>query len=167
MRNSLWSIAARLSIFICATMFVTTAVEVSAQASGIPDGPLARAASRINLVEIGRLKLSKEDGSAIFESGRVSGTYAGPMTAAFTIRPKSVAVSFTIDLPDGTIAGTAYANYKIVGPLGYFGGTFSLGRCTGKYRHATAIKGKTLGFSGIINRNTFDVEVKAKGEISL
>jgi hypothetical protein len=164
--NSGW-IAARLSIFICAATLIAAAAGASAQASGTTDSSVARAPSRVNLVEVGHLKLSKEDGSAIFESGRVSGTYAGPMTAAFTIRSSSVTVAFTIDLPGGTITGTAYANYKIVGPLGYFGGTFSLGRCTGKYQHASAIEGKILGFSGIINRNTFDVEVKAKGEISL
>ncbi len=167
MRHSLRSTPARLPICICMVALIIAAVGVTAQASGETGRPVAKAANRVDLVEIGHLNLSKEEGSEISERGRASGTYDAPVTAAFTMHPKSVTVVFTIYPRGGSIKGTAYANYEIVKSLGYFGGTFTLARGTGKYRHVSEVNGKALGFSGIINRNTFEVEVKAKGEISL
>jgi hypothetical protein len=158
---------ARLMICICATALVATAVGVTAQASGTTGSPVAKATNRVDLVEVGHLKLSKEEGSAISERGQARGTYDAPVTASFTMRPKSVTVVFAIYPRGGSITGTAYANYKIVNSLGYFGGTFTLGHGTGKYSHISEVDGKPLGFSGIINRNTFEVEVKAKGEVNL
>jgi hypothetical protein len=167
MRHSMGSMPARLLVCIWMMTFIAAVVGVPAQASGRTVSPTVKAANRVDLMEVGHLRLSKEEGSEISERGQASGTYDAPVTAAFTIHPKSVTVVFTIYPRGGSIKGTAYANYKIVDSLGYFGGTFTLGRGTGKYRHASEVDGKALGFSGIINRNTFEVEVKAKGEINL
>ena len=64
----------------------------------------------------------------------------------------------------GSITGSANASYKIVGNLGYFGDTFTLGRCTGKYVHVEEVNHKPLGISRIINRYNYETEVKANGE---
>ncbi len=70
-------------------------------------------------------------------------------------------------LRGGSLRGSAQANYKIVGKLAYFGGEFVLARGTGKFSHASEVDHKPLGFSGILNRETYETEVKAKGELNL
>lgn len=141
---------------------------VVAQASMSKSSPIAKAARRVYLVETARLKPpSREEGSAITEHGEAKGTYNAPVTAAFTIHPKIVDVSVAFYPSGGSIRGYARANYKIVGKLAYFGGEFVLGRGTGKYSHASEVNHKALGFSGIINRDTYEAEVKAKGELNL
>jgi hypothetical protein len=150
------------------TIFLITAVAVTAQASGTNGSPVAQAARRVKLVEVGHLELSKEEGSAITEHGKATGTYKAQVTAAFTIHPKSVTVFVRLSPGGGSITGTANANYKVVNGIGYFGGTFRLGRGTGKYRHASEVAGKPLSFSGTINRESLEVEVKLNnGELNL
>lgn len=123
----------------------------------------AMMARTVNLVEKARLKLSTEKGATITEHGEATGTYHAPIVAVFTIRPKSVIAHVTIYPVGGSITGSANANYKIVRNLGYFGGTFTLGHCTGKYAHVSDVDHKPLGISGIINRYNFETEVKANG----
>lgn len=165
MRHSLGSMATR-PVFLCMALLGTTGLAMTAQASGTGD-PVARAAKRVLFVENARLKLSGEEGTSITEHGKATGTYNAPVTATFRIRSKSVTASVTVYPHGGSITGTANASYKVVKNLGYFGGTFTLGRGTGKFSHASEVGGKALGFSGIINRETLEVEVKAKGEANL
>jgi hypothetical protein len=89
------------------------------------------------------------------------------MTAILTIHPKSVTAVVTIYPQGGSITGTANANYVVKNSVGYFGGTFTLGRATGKYKRLTEINGKPFGISGTINRYSFAMEVKAHGEANL
>ena len=124
----------------------------------------AKEARTVRLVENARLKLRSEKGATIIEHGEAKGTYHAPIVAVFTIRPKSVIAHVTIYPTGGSITGSANASYKIVGNLGYFGGTFTLGHCTGKYAHVAEVNHKPLGISGIINRYNFETEVKANGE---
>lgn len=132
----------------------------SLSASG---GPTASAARTVYLRETGRLRLLSEKGNTITEHGYATGTYNAPVTATFAIHPKSVVASVTIHPRGGSISGTANASYKIQGKLGYFGGTFLLSHGTGSFRHAAGLHGQPLGISGIINRTTLEVEVKANG----
>ncbi len=126
----------------------------------------AMIARTVYLVEKARLKLSTEKGATITERGEATGTYRAPIIAVFTIRSKSVVAHVTIYPTGGSITGSANASYKIVGNLGYFGGTFTLGHGTGKYAHITEADHKPLGISGIINRYNFETEVKANGRAS-
>ncbi len=126
--------------------------------------PAAREARTVYLVERARLKLATEKGATITERGRATGTYRAPIVALFTIKPKSVTAHVTIYPAGGSITGSANANYKVIGNLGYFGGTFTLGRGTGKYVHVTEVNHKPLGVSGVINRSNFEAEVKANGQ---
>lgn len=143
-------------------------VEQGAQASTLIRGPVAKTSRRVYLVETARLKPpSREEGSAITEHGKAKGTYTAPVTADFTIHPRIVDATVIFYISGGSIRGSAHANYKIVGKLAYFGGEFVLGRGTGKYSHASEVNHKPLGFSGIINRDTYEAEVKAKGELNL
>lgn len=170
MRHSLESIGSRLLICICcATAPFAAALAVpAARAAGTTSGPAASAAGRVELVEVGHLTLSKEEGSAIVEHGKATGTYDAPITAAFTTHPKSVTVLVTLYPKGGSITGTADANYTVVKGIGYFGGNFTVEHGTGKYRHVSEVDGKTLGFSGTINRTTLEAEVKVnRGEIDL
>jgi hypothetical protein len=167
MRHSLGAIATRPLVLICMAAFAATCIGVSAQASPTTASPVAKAAKRVEFVEVARLKLSGEEGTSITERGRATGTYNAPITATFTIRSKSVTATVTVYPHGGSITGVAHTRYKVVKNLGYFGGTYTLGRGTGKYSHASEVNGKALAFSGIINRDTLEVEVKAKGEANL
>lgn len=124
----------------------------------------AKASKTVYLTENAHLKLSSEKGATITEHGEATGTYHAPIAATFTIRPKSVIAHVTIYPAGGSITGSADATYKIVGNRGYFGGTFTLGHCTGRYVHVAEVNHKALGISGIINRYNFQTEVKANGE---
>lgn len=151
------------AIWFAALVLLSATRPPSTPAFGIRN-TLAKDAKAVYLVEQARLKLATEHGATITERGRATGTYHAPVVAVFTIRPKSVTAHVTIYPTGGSITGSANANYKIVKNLGYFGGTFTLGRGTGKYAHVAEIKHKALGISGIINRLNFETEVKANGE---
>jgi hypothetical protein len=138
---------------------------LSTPALGTGNAP-AKDARTVYLVEHAHLRLVSEHGATITEHGKATGTYNAPVVAVFTIRPKSVIAHVTIYPTGGSITGNANANYKIVGNLGYFGGTFTLGRGTGKYAHVAEINHKPLGVSGVINHYNFETEVKANGEAS-
>jgi len=84
-----------------------------------------------------------------------------------TIHPKSVTAVVTIYPRGGSISGVANANYVVKGSLGYFGGTFTLRRGTGRYSHISEVNGKPLGISGSIDRYSFAMEVKAHGDVNL
>ncbi|HEY2632043.1 MAG TPA: hypothetical protein VGI26_06645 [Solirubrobacteraceae bacterium] len=141
---------------------------LASEAQASPSRPIARATRRVYLVEAARLKPpSREEGSAITEHGEAKGTYNAPVTVAFTIHPKIVDAKVAFYLSGGSIRGSAHANFKIVGKLAYFGGEFTVSKGTGKYSHASEVNHKPLGFSGIINRETYEAEVKAKGELNL
>jgi hypothetical protein len=114
--------------------------------------------------EHGRLRFVSERGSTLIERGTAYGTYTATMIVALSIHTKSVTATVTIYPRGGSITGSATASYKIVKNLGYFGGTLSLGRGSGRYSHIAEVGGKPLGVSGVINRYNFEVEVKANGE---
>jgi hypothetical protein len=126
----------------------------------------ARSARVIRLQEHGRLKFISERGSTLIERGTAYGTYTATMVADLTIHSKSVTASVTIYPRGGSITGSANASYRIVKNLGYFGGTLTLGRGSGRYSHVAEVNHKPLGISGVINRYNFEVEVKASGEAS-
>jgi hypothetical protein len=142
-----------------------TAIGLATPASG--GTPSAREARRVMLVETAHLKFTSEHGSALAERGRATGTYNAPVSVLLTIHPKSVTAVVTISPSGGSISGTANANYIVKGSNGYFGGTFTLRKGTGKYSHISEVKGKPLGISGVINRISFAMEVKAHGEANL
>ncbi len=122
------------------------------------------AARTAYLTERARLRFASERGSTLVERGYAYGTYDAPIVADLTIRSKSVTAQVTIYPRGGTITGSADASYKIVRNLGYFGGSFYLGHGSGRYSHVAEAHHKPLGISGIINRENFEVEVKASGE---
>jgi hypothetical protein len=166
MTNILGSVGHRWRASVGITLLALATGLASAQATAAAR-PRASESRRVNLVESARLTLTDEKGSTLVEHGRATGTYDAPVTAAFTIHPKSVTAVVTIFPKGGSIGGTARANYVVKNSLGYFGGTFSLTRGTGKYRNLSEVNGKALGISGIINRYSFEIQVKAHGEVSL
>ncbi len=154
------------SLAACGVALVC-AIGLTAQASGGTGKPVAREAKRVSLVETAHLKFTAEHGSALVERGRATGTYNAPVAVTLTIHPKSVTAVVTIYPTGGSISGIANANYVVKGASGYFGGTFTLGKGTGRYSHISEVKGKPLGVSGVINRISFAMEVKAHGEANL
>jgi hypothetical protein len=164
MRCSLGPMPVRQTIAICSLGLAAATVGLTAQASGTMNGPAAKEARRVYLVENASLKFVTEQGPALAERGHATGTYNTAVTAILTIHPTSVTAVVTIFPKGGSITGTAQANYIVKGSTGYFGGTLTITRGTGTYRHAS---GKALGFSGTVNRYSFAMTVKAHGEVSL
>lgn len=164
MRASGRSIQTHGMIPICGLVAAAAAITLGASVPADGAGPIARTARTVHIQEHGRLKFTSERGATLIERGTAYGTYTAPMIVDLTIHSKSVSATVTIYPHGGTITGSANASYRIVKNLGYFGGTLNLGRGTGKYRHIVEVGGKPLGVSGVINRENFEVEVKAAGE---
>lgn len=158
------SIPARRMISACGLALAVAAVTLGASAWASAGRPAAHAARTIHIQEHGRLKFISERGVALIERGTAYGTYTATMIVDLTIHSKSVSATVVIYPHGGTITGSANASYKIVKNLGYFGGTLNLGRGTGKYSHIAEVGHRPLGVSGVINRENFEVEVKAAGE---
>lgn len=157
-------IPARGMIPACGLALAVAAITLGAFASGSAGRSAAHVARTIHVQEHGRLKFTSERGATLIERGTAYGTYTAPITVDLTIHSKSVSATVTIYPHGGTITGSANASYKIVKNLGYFGGTLNLGHGTGKYSHIAEVRHKPLGVSGVINRENFEVEVKADGE---
>ena len=152
------------AVAACALALAAGGVGLTASAFGTTAGPVGIQAKTIDLVENANLKLISEEGAALLERGHATGTYNAPVTAIFTIHPKAVTATVTVYPHGGSITGVAQANYIVQKSTGYFGGTFTITRGTGSFKHAS---GKALGISGTIDRYNFATTVKAHGEVSL
>ncbi|HEX3693276.1 MAG TPA: hypothetical protein VHU13_08020 [Solirubrobacteraceae bacterium] len=160
------------TIPFCALGLIGASIGLSASALGSATGDSSRtggpavatAARTVYLTEKARLRFVTEHGATLVERGYAHGTYNAPITADLTIHSKSVTARVTIYPHGGSLSGSADASYKIVKNLGYFGGTLQLTRGTGRFSHVSEVAHKPLGISGIINRENFEVEVKASGE---
>lgn len=117
----------------------------------------------ISLVESATLRTSVPSGNAIHEQGEATGTYRCKITVNLRIvSANKVAVSFTVTPPAGTVSGTGTARFATRGAFGYFGGDLSIARGTGRFAHAS---GKSIGFSGKFNRETFSATVNVHGSV--
>lgn len=160
-------ISVRRTIPFCGLVLMVLtviAVALTAPAPASDGKATARSARVVHLQERGRLRFSSERGDTLIERGTAYGTYTATMVADLTIHSKSVTATVIVYPRGGSITGSANATYKIVKNLGYFGGTLSLGRGSGRYSHIAEVGHKPLGISGIVNRENFEVEVKASGE---
>lgn len=164
MRRSMETIPAVLTISISALALLASIAWFSTGAAGAKGDPVGTQAKTVNLVENASLALVSEEGAALVEHGKATGTYDAPVTATFAIHPKAVTATVTVFPHGGSITGVAQASYIVQNSVGYFGGTFVITRGTGSFKHAS---GKALGISGTIDRYTFATTVKAHGEVSL
>lgn len=133
-------------------------------AASPPAGASAHQARTTFLTENGRLEFIREIGSALYERGNATGTYNVPMTTLLTRHPNYVTAIVTIYPHGGSITGNSKAKYIVRNETGYFGGTFTITGGSGSYKH---VSGNALGISGTINRNTYNMTVKAHGDIKL
>jgi hypothetical protein len=155
---------AGLAALICVIALACGVSGLCSLALAAPGGrAVAKAAKAVYLVENAHLTLASEEGSSLTDRGHATGTYSAPLTATFTIHPTSVTALVTLYPRGGSMSGRATANYVVQNSTGYFGGTLTITHGTGTYRH---VSGKSVGFSGTIDRYNFAATVKAHGEIS-
>jgi hypothetical protein len=156
--------AAALPIAMTLAILIPAATGTASVAT--PSGgakPAARTARTVSLTETGRLHSTNGSGVTIDERGRATGTYDCAITVHLTILSANrVTAAFTVSPRGGTISGTGSARFVAKGANGYFGGTISIARGTGSYRHAS---GTNIGISGIIDRETFNLTVHVHGTI--
>jgi hypothetical protein len=153
------------ALLIAAAPAILIPVAGTAGATAPPGSaiPAARAARTVSLIETGRLHSTSGGGVTIDERGRATGTYDCAITVHLTILSANrVTASFTVNPRGGTISGTGSARFVAKGADGYFGGTISIARGTGSYRHAW---GGNIGISGVIDRETLDLTVHVHGTI--
>lgn len=157
------SIRAKLTIPVCFTMLtapVTPMATMASDASGTTTAVRAKQARRIHLVENAGLRLTNNSETTLDERGHATGTFNAPVTARLNFSPNHVTAVFTIYPKGGSISGKAQARYVVKNGIGYYGGTLTITRGTGAYKHAS---GSNIGISGTINRLTFAVTVKVNG----
>jgi hypothetical protein len=97
------------------------------------------------------------------EQGSFTGTVSGPATIHFTLITLTSGTATVVFYPaGGSISGRAATRSKIEGANVYFGGYLKITSSSGKWRHTT---GTTLGFSGYLNRNTFQGTAHLSGTL--
>jgi hypothetical protein len=148
---------------LAATATLTAAAIVPGATAADRRGPAARAAREVFVQETGHLHSVNDTGTTIDEQGRATGTYNCAITVHLTIvSANRVTAAFTVRPRGGAISGRGSARFKTQGANGYFGGTISITRGTGGFRHAA---GANIGISGVINRETFNLTVHVHGTI--
>lgn len=133
-------------------------------ASGADRRVPARQARRLSLVENAQLHLTNEGEATLDERGQATGTFDAPVTSRLKITPGHVTGTFAVHPRGGSISGTARARFVVRNSVGYYGGTLTITRGTGAYRHAS---GSNIGISGTINRLSFALTIKVNGWMSL
>jgi hypothetical protein len=126
-------------------------------------GASGTAGRRLHLVENAQLHLTREGETTIDERGRATGTFNAPVTSELNLSPGHVTGVFTVYPKGGSISGRAQARFIVRDSIGYYGGTLTITRGTGAYRHAS---GSNIEISGTINRLSFALTVKVNGFMS-
>lgn len=135
-------------------------VASGALAANRHEAATGRAARDVYLSEIASLHLVHNTETTLVERGTGLGTFRASLVASLTFSPERVNGVFTVYPSGGSITGRASARYIVRGSTGYYGGTLTIIKGTGRYRHAT---GTNLGISGTISRRSFALTVKAHG----
>ncbi len=156
-------LASCLLASVCTDGVLAVTTGITADASSTNGHPVASAARRVDLAEVAKLTFHGEKGAAVVDYGEAKGTYNAPLKAEMTLHGTYVSAVVTISPKGGTITGTAHASFTALNALLYFGGTFTLGHGTGRFRHISEIKGKPLGISGVLIRTRTTAKSKPTG----
>lgn len=142
-------------------MMLVALVQAPTVSSAKPSAAAAkRATLRVNATA--RLTLVKKDGSTLRESGTVTGTPAGTVTARFNVSNIAKTTGTMTFKPYGGGSITVTAVVYPAGSTSRFTGSFAVRRGTGKYDDA--VGSGTL--SGTVNRRTWAVTATAKGTLT-
>jgi hypothetical protein len=157
---------------VCPALLGMTAVLADSSSARSPSpivgnahtkGPVALLSRRTHLIESAQLHLTSGGESTLNERGRATGTFNAPLTAHLDLSVGHVTAVVTLYPKGGTVTGKAEARFVARGSMAYYGGTLTITRGTGTYRHAS---GSNIGISGTINRLNFNLTVKANGWIT-
>jgi hypothetical protein len=110
--------------------------------------PLANEARSVNVTDTAHLTRVRGGGEYIIEEGTATGMLPGRVRVVLEVGPIVVA-KFTIYASAGSISGSASGKLKGRSEEPSIGGTMTISRGTGRYRHAHGHG----GFYGAINLN--------------
>jgi hypothetical protein len=120
--------------------------------------PRAHAAHAVSVNDTAHLHYIEEEGSILIENGTATGGFPGRVTANFDIG-SSVSVLFTVYVSGGTVTGHGVGALHSSGHWASFGGTMSVVRGTGRYKHASGHG----GFYGTLNRSNYASVIQTTG----
>lgn len=120
-------------------------------------------AKTIHFTENASLHLTGSSGRYLLETGTARGTYDCTLTARFRISSaSSMSGTFTVYPKGGSVTGTASGRVEVAGRFAYYGGTMTIVKGTGSFKH---VQRTTIGVSGTIDRRTYALTVKAHGTL--
>ncbi len=133
--------------------------------------PKAKAAKTEAVNQTMSTSVSKIEGNTVIAKGQaVKGQIDGVVSFRLTLQNGARATS-TFSIVDngsegggsGSVQGVTSGHYHVSGALSYFTGGITSMHGTGKYAHA---KNLGLHLTGTLNRRTFKLSARLKGELS-
>lgn len=128
------------------------------------DTAVALAAKTRSFEVTATMHLVGRPGHILTEQGRVTGTLTGTAYSRNTTLPANRAEStFTVYGKGASVSGRSSSQGHVVGATAYFTGTATITGGTGAWAHA---KGSDLHFSGVVNRQNYNVTEHVAGAVS-
>jgi hypothetical protein len=161
-----WARVRVSSIFAIVALGVAVAATAAAALPSAGRGPAAGvAASSINMVEKGSLRLASAPGTTIKEKGTTAGTFGGSVYATFTTYSVSTGGFKLVGyFPGGTLDISGSSRLRVAGVTGYVEGTARVTGGTGRFAHAS---GNALKYRGVVNRRNYYSTMELSGRLSL
>jgi hypothetical protein len=138
-----------------------------AQALGAQRPPFVATAARTLAFNINsNVHLAGRPGHVLNERGTFSGSQSGTIEIRFTSvsRRSGEATFAAYSSRGGSVSGRASTRGHVVGATVYFTGSMTITGGTGRWAHAS---GRGLGFSGAVDRHTFNATTHTQGAINV
>lgn len=123
---------------------------------------MASPASSIEGADTAKLTLRTQHGELLYEEGTATGTLPGRMRASIDVSNPTLRGTWTIYTHGGSISGRAEAKPEGAGRFQKFRGVLVTTNGTGRYRHVSG-RAQLLG---VVDRQTFAVEIRTSGNLS-
>jgi hypothetical protein len=108
------------------------------------------------------MQITKVKGKRVTAKGTAVGSVAGKGSFKLILSNGSRATAtFHGHNSHGTISGAGVASYRVDGAISYYSGKITSLQGTGRYAGASS---RGIGFSGSVNRRTYEVKMRLRGQ---